>query len=522
MAIVLLLPLCTFAASLSMSCDDNEISGRRALAEEVEIVIDIALAQTVHICGDRSGIIYSINGSYCPCNDDYYDTKCRWYLSAGIHTFPVGFVSVMGGYGGYTISVSCPSSSSLTFPPTPAPTDYAIGDFPGADLIIKGVDIFRGVLSGSPILNSTMMEQNAGNSYSTEAQTCSYNSLEFNSEFEKFSAYSSTNAQLVEAGFNSGDTYSAAGSLSVERTQTKTYAQSGQNYIYTMSLECKAAAANIVGYNDVYWDIYFIQSVKILPNSYSTGDDLREYIDFWKTYGTHTIKSALFGGSINGAVVVNKCLVDTKFKSTSQYEACLNGAYKGVVAEGCVAEGTSRSSGLSIKSTIENTQITVHGGSPIGYQDIFDQFGNKEADFQNWIIELAMFPDIVGGNAIEIHTALEDSLQLGKTMGTDFGDHKLNNGLGAKSLSDTEWQNIIDALQKAYVDYSQQLAQENNLFTDGECDIDCYGGESDTAECVCTQCSSATDCCGVDGATKPNIFSSVCIVILSFFVAQLL
>jgi len=227
-------------------------------------------------------------------------------------------------------------------------------------------------MSGSIVLDLNYLEQ-MKESYSTEAALCDYSSLEFTQSFQSFRAYSEQDSNSIALGFSATKLLafgSAFGSLSTTRTDTRSTARSAQYYIYDLQLMCIKARVSIHGYDKLWWNINFLNTLRILPRSYNDGDDLGDFIEFWETYGTHIVKSAELGGMIEGSVVANKCTVEKSFESIEGYKACLNGAFKGVVGVGGVSgvrggvchgdsDGTAQAN--SAESAIESKRIVVKG-----------------------------------------------------------------------------------------------------------------------------------------------------------------
>merc|ERR1719242_2271813 len=234
----------------------------------------------------------------------------------------------------------------------------------------------------------------------------------------------------IALGF-SARLFGAMGSLSTTRTDTRSAAKSDQSYIYNMELSCTKARASITDLSSSRWDLGFLNAMKILPESYAEGDDLDNFVEFWETYGTHMMKSVKLGGSIVGSIVANKCSVQTSFGSASEYEVCLNAAYKGVLGSPCAAVGSSSLQTQSVETAIESKRIVVKGGDS-SFSDIFTNFEDKSADFDDWINTLQDHPYVVGGNLDEIQDAIL------------VGNHSLNLGL-PRALSDDEWMRIAEA-----------------------------------------------------------------------------
>eukprot|EP01084_Bolivina_argentea_P284683 487975_1 len=393
---------------------------------------------------------------------------------------------------------SCPPTTDIpTVSPTLSPTACPLvnGEFCGYTLFVKGYNIFTSKTSGNAITDINYIEENT-ESWTDEGSTCSLSSLEFTTSFTSYSQYASYDTQSIGAGFSTSK-YGAGGSLSTTRTQTKYYSSLSQSYIYVLDLTCVSAVASVVAYNEIIWSANFVNNLRILPISLtdtgtiiSTNDlDLLEpWIDFWNAFGTHLISTAELGGSIHGTITADKCNVEHMFSNSQAYQVCLNGAYKGISVEGCYEEGYSSSSGDNFQSSVTNTQITVKGGDNSQFTNVFNQFGSKENDFQFWITQLQEFPDIIGGNLDEIHDVIQQTIKL--------GNHKLNNHLSAENyVDDNTWIAIADAMESAYNAYSQYLKDNDPVFGDTQCSLNCQEGEVETLSCSCNLCNDNLGCC---------------------------
>eukprot|EP01083_Nonionella_stella_P088099 245358_1 len=436
------------------------------------------------------------------CSDNIGKTFTFSYLAPGTYELRMRADSDYQ-YGQYQIQIFCAEPGSGAIYATFAPLAN-LNDYSGSSLLLRGYNIFTATSSGSLILREDQI-QNITEIYSTDGATCTYSSLQFSDQFTFYSEYAKSDSQSIAAGFST-EAYGAGGSLTTARTQTRSYAESGQYSIYSLDLQCIAARASVVEYNNLHWNPSFIDAVRILPTDYESGDSLEDFIEFWDAYGTHMFETAYFGGSIHGSVVSDKCAIERSFGSSTQYEVCLNAAYKGIEVEGCNAESDSSSSYDAMSSSIENTYIEVKGGPLTTYQSIFSEFKDKETDFSEWISDLASYPDVVGGNIDPIHDAIQRAIKL--------GDHKLNALLSsAKAMSDEEWLSIADTLEAAYIDYAKDLAHEHNYFGKGECSATCNGHRSNSTECVCVGCKNALDCCDRANQYK-TIIVYLCVLFL--------
>eukprot|EP01083_Nonionella_stella_P022614 62533_1 len=391
----------------------------------------------------------------------------------------------------YTWSCSdscCPWEyiSDMTGPEDPKECvfDESTGEFCGYSLFVKGFNIWTLELSGNAILDIDHLVQNT-ESWTDEGGSCSLSSLEFASSYSSYTDYAEADATNIAGSYSSGET-AAGGSLSSARTATKTYAGKEQSYIYSMDVSCGTATASLVAANAIYWNENFVHELRILPSLFSS-IYMDDYIDFWNSYGTHVMKSAELGGHVRGSIVSSKCNVMQSYGDAESYELCLNGAYKGVEAEGCAAESSSSSSNNTAALLVTKTQIDVKGGDVATFSTVFQTFKSKSTDFQSWIIDLAVTPDVIGGNFDEIHDVILNAL--------DLGSHQLNDDLSAENqLTDTQWRNIANALKEAYEERSAELIAAE-LFDTTECEIsNCREGDVDTETCQCTGCGG-NDCC---------------------------
>eukprot|EP00484_Ammonia_sp_Unknown_P030925 CAMPEP_0197025504 /NCGR_PEP_ID=MMETSP1384-20130603/5818_1 /TAXON_ID=29189 /ORGANISM="Ammonia sp." /LENGTH=399 /DNA_ID=CAMNT_0042454039 /DNA_START=86 /DNA_END=1285 /DNA_ORIENTATION=+ len=363
--------------------------------------------------------------------------------------------------------------------------------FARADLLSYGYNLFTNTKSGSPILSVDRLTTNIKSS-TDSVSTCSYHSLQFSSTYSTYSEYAHANSNSIAASFLGAVDQSilaAAGSLTITRTQTRAASLDTRSEIYTIDLTCTKREASMVGYNQLYWDPDFVQSFKILQRyyNYSTGDDLEPFVNFWNKFGTHILSSAKFGGSIQGATIADICTVEATAGDALSWEACLNGQYIGVEVDYCHAENETSIKSEVISAAIKHTHITVKGGDVTTFPQIFSEFRDKESDFAQWLGELDALPDIVGGNAVEISDVMLDMVAL--------GNHRFVED-SSVLFDDDSLEAIANAMHSAYSDYAQQLSEEDTVFTEDECQIDCVGGTLSSTECACTGCQGA--CCPFD------------------------
>ena len=392
-----------------------------------------------------------------------------------------------------------PSTPPTTAKPTKEPSEaYIAGDaFPGYTLFVRGFNIWKVETSGNAILDLNYYSTNIGASgYTTEGSTCSLSSLEFDSSFSSYSSYAESDELSISAGYGAGKG-EAGGSYSRSRTETREQAASAQTYIYTLDLECTKARVSLQSYNEIYWNSFFINSLRLLPNAFDSSDNMEDYEDFWNAFGTHVIQSGKLGGSIRGAITVDACSVEESYSSSESYEVCLNAAYKGAEAEGCYGESESQASGTSISNSISNKRIVMKGGDTATFTETFNSFEDKTNDFQSWINTLDDNPDIVGGNLDEIHDALKDAILL--------GGHKLNVA-SSEPLSDEEWQTKLSALKEAFEYQVGVIVEEDTIFDAATCTLNCGEGNLDLEECVCNSCEEISTCCGYEGNNASQIY----------------
>eukprot|EP01084_Bolivina_argentea_P284691 487985_1 len=259
------------------------------------------------------------------CSEYGRETFYYSYLDGG--TYWIKYTNSGSSSASYSINVIC---GVLLLPAV----TYPDGSFAGAELMVRGFNIFTAEIADTPILNIDYIAD-MKDIVSSEGASCSYSSLTFDSQYDSWSSYTKSNSGSISASYQT-DNSGAGGSASITRTTLKTYAQSGQYYIYSLGLDCRVTTAAFKGLNKLFFTDNFIHSLLLLPQQFN--GNLEEYIEFWETYGTHIFKSGTLGGSISGATVVNKCEIENNFQSNTQYKACLNGAYKGVEVEGCNSE----------------------------------------------------------------------------------------------------------------------------------------------------------------------------------------
>ena len=183
------------------------------------------------------------------------------------------------------------------------------------------------------------------------------------------------------------------------------------------------------------------------------------------------------GGTIRGTVVANKCSVEQAFGSEQEYEVCLNAEYGGENVTECT---------VSSESLLESKDIVVRGGAAQSHSHVFEEFRDKEADFEEWADSLLSDPSVVGGDVYSIHDVVEDAVLM--------GNHSLNLGVSTP-MDDDEWLRIAEAMERAFDDHSAQIDALSS-FDVAECDIECHGGTLDHTDCVC-ECESVAECCGL-------------------------
>eukprot|EP01084_Bolivina_argentea_P033829 62542_1 len=381
-------------------------------------------------------------------------------------------------------------------PVTQMPSTNINPKFPGYMQFVKGMNIFFNQLSDKNVLDVSYIKENTA-SWAVQNTTCPMSLLEFDSMFESYVKYASSDLTSISDAYSSTDS-AAAGCLSSIRTTTKTYAISEQSYIYKMHLECSTTISSIVAYNNVHWDEQFVNGLKSLPTSFNSAID--DYIDFWNSFGTHLITIGKLGGSIHGVITADKCNIEKTFNGSDTYQARLNAEYNGIGSEGSDVITSS------VGDVITNKQFIVRGGDiATDFVSIFNSFGNKSDGFQTWSDSLYLYPDMIGGNIHTIHNVIKETINL--------GNHKLNDVLSV-AIEDDTWLNIANALQSAYTLYSQQLMSNDTTISDGQCALKCNNGILNSRTCQCIDCSSDGKCCGFD-ADKGNLvtYGHVCIIV---------
>eukprot|EP01083_Nonionella_stella_P064620 168636_1 len=383
-------------------------------------------------------------------------------------------------------------SPTPTVAPTPSPTGiptekYIAGQvFKGYELLVRGYNIWSMSTAGNALLDINYDVQNI-ESHTFEGAACSLSSLEFGSSFTSYSEYAESSSANIEAGYKAG-AGSAGGSLSAERTETKSYSTSAQSYIYSLDLECSLAEASLNALNTLHWSSNFINNFRVLPDSFDSSD-LTPWTDFWDSFGTHLIKTAKLGGRVTGATTVDKCTVEEAYSDSDSYQACLNAAYAGAEGEGCTGESSSSASVQGAQNAIKNTRIVVKGGSTAQFTDVFNSFSDKTDNFQNWINGLVEHPDVIGGNLHEIHDVIISVINLSNLPGNS---HNLDASLGDENGEYWEAKAIV--LKEAYDYYSGTLVDADTI-SETSCELDCNEGTLDTVNCKCTGCSSGGQCC---------------------------
>eukprot|EP01084_Bolivina_argentea_P138126 243249_1 len=384
--------------------------------------------------------------------------------------------------------------------------------YAGYTLFVRGYNIFKDETSGHPIL---YMDSNNVEFWSDEGASCSLDSLAFNEHSGSYEEYAASDSESIALGFDLGK-YGAGGSLATTRVKTKSQAFEAQIEIYTMELTCVETTAALVSEDELYFTSNFLKALKALPQTFDADDSqlseslenkLEPYIEFWKTFGTHVMKSAKFGGSIRGAITVNKCMMQESFTDANSYEACLNGKYKGIDVDGCIGESTSSTTGSAVELAIMSKQITVKGGGNSEITNVFNEFADKTNDFQTWIDLLKENPDIVGGHLTAIHAVIKSAI--------DLGDHRLNYWFMDQNedLSDEQWLIIAEALEKAFDARSEQLLVEDAKFGE-DCMFDCDECVLKSDTCKCESTNGISTCCGgsADRGSRYSVFVASVVV----------
>eukprot|EP01084_Bolivina_argentea_P155402 270808_1 len=401
-------------------------------------------------------------------------------------------------------TTAVPTLFPTTFEPTLSPTA-----FPGLHLMASGYNLFRDEIAGSHILDLSLMEEHNLKNTQTDAQTCEYQSLEFTSSYSTYYAFAEADAHKI--GLNFGvEKYSAGGSLTQRRVETRAQSKQSLSEIYSMYLSCTIRTAGLVTADSLYWDEGFIKSFRALPMNYTTGDDLEVFSDFWNLYGTHIILNAGFGGYIQGAVVADSCEIETEFGDYTSFETCLNGAYKGVSGEYCNENDDPSYNSNTVSSSIKNTRITVKGGDSAQFTQIFNEFKDKSNDFQDWINELEYSPYVVSGTLNEIHDVITNAINIGQT-------HELNRNIPNIIYDDHTYLLIAEAMRTAYNDYALQLSNDDTIFADNDCKIECDKGSLDVLECSCINCGQSC-CLGKESANSSQKTDIIPIFVISFWV----
>eukprot|EP01083_Nonionella_stella_P019306 53692_1 len=396
-----------------------------------------------------------------------------------------------------TISPSLIPSNIPTPSPNHEPTEkYIAGEtttFKGYELFVRGYNIWKMTTAGNTLLDINWADANI-EGWTQEGAECSLSSLEFGASFSSYSEYAESSSANIETGFNAG-AGKAGGSLSKERTETKSHSASSQSYIYSLDLECSYLVASLNSLNKLHWSANFLNNLRVLPDSFDSSD-ITAWTDFWDSFGTHLIKTAKLGGRVTGAITVDKCEVEESYSDSDSYEACLNAEYAGVEGSGCSGESTESKSGQGAQNAIKNTRIVVKGGSTSQFTDVFNSFSDKTDNFQSWIDGLSDHPDVIGGNLDEIHDAVRNVIALGSHNFNDVSDVDLTN---------EEWVAKANVLEEAYNYYSGTLINYDTI-SEASCKLDCDEGTLDTAKCQCDECSDGGQCCGIEANGCMNAY----------------
>jgi len=391
-------------------------------------------------------------------------------------------------------TTAIPYSTTLS-PTTPSPTTSATHTL---DLISYGFNMITAKLSGSLILDNDFLDSDI-EAVSTSGGQCSYDSMKFNDDYSAFSSFAQQDSAKISTNYGNSDGGEATGSLSENRQQTRTAAKTAQYYIYTMKTECAKGRISVGAANQLHWNYNFINNFRILPRNYSNEEDLEDFTSFWSSFGTHIFKSIELGGIIEGTIVASKCTVASTFASEEDFQACLNAQYNGIDLESCQSSGTQSQEDSSISTAFESKRIVAKGGDLSSFASIVEQFDSedKSGDFNDWINSLSLDNyNVVGGNTEGIWKVIEDAI--------DLKPHTLNDA-SSVALSDDEWRAIAMAMEDAYDDYAEQIAAEHNSVDDcnyASGSFECETGSLDEADCVCTSCSSALECCGLIAAAS--------------------
>ena len=73
-------------------------------------------------------------------------------------------------------------------------------------------------------------------------------------------------------------------------------------------------------------------------------------------------------------------------------------------------------------------------------------------------------------------------------------------------MDDDEYVLIAEAMKLAYDDYALQLSDDDTIFSDDECNVECSIGDLSETKCTCTNCGDS--CCfeaTTDKSWKVNI-----------------
>jgi len=359
------------------------------------------------------------------------------------------------------------------------------------EFINYGFNAFTVEQSTSPILATQFKERDLGTVSSS--YTFDFEDLKFRYHVGSFAAYSQQDAITINDEFVGLDDVSDAfGSLSENRQQTRTAVTEMQYHLFQVRLRIPMEQLAIsYGYNEVQWTSAFINRLRILPQSYTAGDDLSDFQNFWNQFGTHVFSTIHLGGIIDGILVADRCSLKDNFGDEDKYLECLNADFRGhAITEDDECQDTEKS--------VEDRWIKVRGGEATELNEIITQFNleDKVTVYNAWLDSLSVENyQVVGGQADGIWTAVQKAVL--------FGDHQLNNA-SSTPLSDDEWTNIADAMESAFTDYAQQLDAEENTVA---CAVafSCHEGLFKEEDCQCTECSDVLSCCWDSPGTQTTM-----------------
>jgi len=339
----------------------------------------------------------------------------------------------------------------------------------------------------------------------TSSPTSIYEDLKFRYHVGSFAEYSEQDALTIGIEFVSSldDVFAAFGSLSDNRQQSRNAITEMQYHIYQVRKRFPVKQLVSPSYNEMLWTSNFINRLRILPQSYTTGDDLGDYRNFWNQFGTHVFSTVELGGIIDGILIADRCSIEDTFGDTDQYLECLNAQWKSVELDDDQCD-------QDVEESVADRWIRVRGGNSSSLNAIITEFNNEDqvTVYDDWLFSLYDSVDavdhyqVVGGQADGIWKAIE--------MAIVFGDHKLNNA-SSTALSDDEWTAIAAAMESAFTDYAQQLDEDENTVTCPDA-FNCYEGLFKEEDCQCTECSDVLSCCGLTLSHDVNDADSLLIL----------